>query len=108
MNIKDVELFLAPELQKEREKSMNTKIINGREVKYLDVIHHSTTGKLDLWSRIKMLFGKKITFTVEIYTQHEHCIVVGAIPNAHVERVFKRKSIGMCDTPFSEKDISKN
>jgi uncharacterized membrane protein len=74
---------------------MEKTIVNGKEIEHLDVIHHSTTGRLDFWSRIKMLFGKQVTFSVVIYTMHEHCIVVGAVPNAWVGPLIKPKNKGM-------------
>lgn len=40
-----------------------TKIINGREITYKDVIHHDTTTVFDFKDRIKILFGKKVTIS---------------------------------------------
>jgi hypothetical protein len=58
--------------------------INGREVEYLDVIHHTTTIKFKFWDRIKILLGKEVITSSEIYTQHEWCKVVGSEAKTHV------------------------
>lgn len=71
------------------------KTINGREFEYLDVIHHTTTTKFKFWDRVKILFGKEIMVSSEIYTQHEWCRIIGSESRASVAPLIKRKSVGM-------------
>jgi hypothetical protein len=78
------------------------KTINGREVEYLDVIHHTTTTKFKFWDRIKILLGKEVITSSELYTQHEWCKVVGSEAKTHVAPLIKRKSIGMMHSCGSE------
>lgn len=73
---------------------MKEKSINGRKVNYLDVIHHTTTTHLNFWDRIKVLLGKEIIVQSEIYTQHEHCIVVGSEAKGFVPRLIPKKQKG--------------
>lgn len=76
------------------------KTINGREVEYLDVIHHTTTAKFKFWDRIKILLGKEVITSSELYTQHEWCKVVGSEAKTHVAPLIKRKSVGMMHKCF--------
>lgn len=78
------------------------KTINGREVEYLDVIYHITTPKFKFWDRIKILLGKEVITSSEIYTQNEWCIVVGSKAKTHVAPLIKRKSVGMMHSCGSE------
>lgn len=76
------------------------KTINGREVEYLDVIHHTTTTKFKFWDRIKILLGKEVITSSELYTQHEWCKVVGSEAKSSVAPLIVKKSkgmINMCD-----------
>lgn len=75
------------------------KVINGREVEYLDVVHHSTTTKFKMWDRIKILLGKKAVTSSELYTQHDWCKVVGSEAKTYVERLIPKKSVGMMHSP---------
>ena len=78
------------------------KTINGREVEYLDVILHTTTTKFKFWDRIKILLGKEVITSSELYTQHECCKVVGSEAITHVAPLIKRKSVGMMHSCGSE------
>jgi hypothetical protein len=72
-----------------------TKTINGREIEYLDVVHHTTRTKFKMWDRIKILLGKEVVTESELFTQHEHCLVVGSEAKSYVIRLIPRKSKGM-------------
>lgn len=74
---------------------VSKKTINGREIEYLDVIHHSTTTKFNLWDRIKILLGCEVIISSEIYTQHEWCKVVGSEAKTRVAPLIKRNHRGM-------------
>lgn len=70
------------------------KKINGKEVEYLDVVHHTTTTKFGFWDRIKILLGKEVITNSELYTDHEHCIIVGSTAKTHVPPIITRKQKG--------------
>jgi delta-aminolevulinic acid dehydratase/porphobilinogen synthase len=79
---------------------VNSKILNGREIKYLDVVKHHTTGvKFGFWERIKILFGIPFDIHVDIYTTHGHCNVVGGETDLFVRDWFKKKPKQMSSTP---------
>lgn len=71
------------------------KIINGKEVEYSDVIHHTTTTSFNFWDRIKILLGKNLITTSQIYTTNELCHIVGSEAQAEVEPLINRKSLPM-------------
>lgn len=50
---------------------------NGKK-EYVEVIHHTTTSHFTTWERIKILFGKPVIVTSELYTTDEKVIIVGA------------------------------
>lgn len=71
------------------------KTVNGREIEYLDVVHHSTTTKFNWWDRIKILLGKSAVTNSELYTQHDWCKIVGSEAMTSVERLMPKKSVSM-------------
>lgn len=78
----------------------NKKNINGREIEYLDIIHHHTETKFDVWDRIKILFHGKCRISSEIYTK-EVCHVQGSEAIASVPPIFRRKQkhVGFSHSP---------
>ena len=70
------------------------KIIDGKEIEYLDVIYHTVTTRFSFWDRIRILFGKEAITRSELYTQHEWCKVVGSEAKTHVMPLISRKSTG--------------
>ena len=68
-----------------------TKVISGREIEYLDVIHHITRTKFKMWDRIKILLGKEVVTESELYTLHENCQIVGSEAKTYVVRLMPRK-----------------
>ncbi len=74
--------------------SKNKIEINGRTIEYLDVVHHRTVTKFGFWDRIKILFGKEVITNSELYTDHEHCIVLGSTAKTHIPPMIIRKSKG--------------
>ncbi len=71
-----------------------TKVINGRSIDYLDVVHHTTTTKFDFWDRIKILFGSEVVTESELYTNHDHCLIVGSEAKTRIPSLIKRKHKG--------------
>jgi len=67
------------------------KVINGREIEYLDVIYHTTTSKFKFWDRVKILFGKEVVTNSKLYTEHEWCKVVGSEAQSSVSPLFSKK-----------------
>lgn len=80
-------------------KNIKTKILNGEEVEYQDVIHHKTTTEFSFWDRIKILFGAKLVIKSELFTGHEFCIIHGSDATSYVEPLIrKRNSEGLSIT----------
>lgn len=67
------------------------KTVNGREIEYLDVIHHNSITSFSFYDRIKILFGKKLHVQSQIYTDHEYCKVLGSDSKTFVEPFFTRR-----------------
>ncbi len=89
-NIFTMEDYFQDEERELMRADVNTKVINGREIKYLDKIIHNTTGiKFSFWDRLKILFGYPIQMNAEIYTTHGHCNVVAGETNVFVPDWFK-------------------
>lgn len=74
------------------------KTIKGREIEYLDVIHHTTYTKFNFWDRIKILLGKEVITNSEIYTQNE-CKIVGSEAKSSISPLIVKKSKGMMHIP---------
>jgi hypothetical protein len=70
------------------------KTINGREIEYLDVIHHHATIQFSVWDRIKILIGKKVVVSSDIYVMSQCCIVSGSEAVTRVYPLIQRKSKG--------------
>lgn len=87
---------------------VNTVVIDGREIKYLDKIIQNTTGiKFNFWDRLKILFGYPIQISAEIYTTHGHCNVVGGTTSVFVPD-WRKKAKGfmpLTDSYEKTKDI---
>jgi hypothetical protein len=82
-----------------------TKVINGKSIDYLDVVHHTTTTKFKMWDRIKILFGKEIITQSELYTNHDHCLILGTTAKSYVPPIIRRKEKGgVCMTPMDTQE----
>ncbi len=68
--------------------------VNGRMVTHKDVIHHTTTTVFGFFDRIKILFGRKVFITSQIYTMNDTCEVICSKAHTVVEKIFKNKSTG--------------
>lgn len=66
------------------------KIVNGREIEFVDTIHHHTETKFDWKDRIRILFGRMSYTHSQIYTK-EIVNVSGSEATVRVQPLFKRK-----------------
>jgi len=66
-------------------------VVNNDIVEHLDVIISTTTTTFSWRDRVRILFGKKLTTTTNIYTMHDHCQVVASEAKTVVEPIRKRK-----------------
>ena len=71
-----------------------TKMINGRLISYNDVIYHTTYSVFGFWDRLRILFGKELRVSSELYTK-EPCSVLGSEAKAHVSPFIKEKNTRM-------------
>lgn len=90
-NIMAMDDYFVDEPRDLERAEVNTTVINGREIKYLDKIIHNTTGiRFNFMERLKILFGYPIQMNVEIYTTHGHYNVVAGETNVFVPDWFKK------------------
>lgn len=66
------------------------KLSSGKEIEYLDVIHHRTITHISFWDRVKILLGRTLMVESEIYTK-EVCNVVASESKPHIPPLFKKK-----------------
>ncbi len=73
------------------EPMYDEKTINGKSIKYSAVIHHVTVSRLSFWDRIRVLFGKSIRVSSNIYTLTPNVDIVASEASEEVEPLFKKK-----------------
>lgn len=66
------------------------KVINGREIEFLESIHHETISVFDWKDRIRILFGRPTRIVSQIYTKNS-AIVSGSEAQVYVTPLIKRK-----------------
>ena len=66
------------------------KIVQGREIEYIESIHHETVTVFDWKDRIRILFGRPTRIVSEIYTKNS-AIVSGSEAQVYVTPLVKRK-----------------
>jgi len=68
---------------------LNRKEVNGRWIKYLDVIYHSTVSQFGFWDRVKILFGREVRIESELFTMNLHSKIVTSGANTFVPPLFR-------------------
>lgn len=66
------------------------KTIQGREIEFLESIHHETITVFDWKDRIRILFGRPTRIVSQIYTKNS-AIVSGSEAQVYVTPIIKRK-----------------
>ena len=66
---------------------------------FKDAVIHSVNIKVDFWSRIRMLFGKKMNYFIRIKTENFIGNTLCEEQRVSVEPFIKRKPIGMIHEP---------
>lgn len=74
-----------------------TKMVQGRQIVYKDVVHSNITVKFGCMDRIRILFGRKVYVESTVYTAHDECLVVGSESKAWAEPIFIKKEGGMSE-----------
>lgn len=76
------------------------KNINGREIEFLESIHHETVTVFDWKDRIRILFGRPTRIVSQIYTKNS-AIVSGSEAQVYVTPIIKRKpkTMGLVMSP---------
>jgi len=82
-----------------KEDTIRLLLVNGKEIEYLAVIHHTLTISFGFWDKVRILFGKKAIIHSQIYTMNQESLVVGCEADANIEPIIKRKSIQMTHCP---------
>lgn len=90
----------------ENKSSYIKKTIQGREIEYLESIHHETITVFDWKDRIRILFGRPSRIISQIYTKNS-AIVSGSEAQVYVTPIFKRKpkTMGLV-APSGETDFT--
>ena len=70
--------------QKKRGSGYETKIVNGKEIKYVGVIRFNSITNLNFWARLNILFGMEVLADCALYTQSRYVEVVGSEIDIHI------------------------
>jgi hypothetical protein len=83
------------------------KVINGREIEYLESIHHETISVFDWKDRIRILFGRPCRIVSQIYTKNS-AIVSGSDAQVYVTPIIKRKpkTMGLVGPGWNATDLT--
>jgi hypothetical protein len=74
----------------ENKIAFEKKVVNGREIEFLESIHHETVTVFDWKDRIRILFGRPTRIVSQIYTKNS-AIVSGSEAQVYVTPLIKRK-----------------
>lgn len=83
------------------------KVVQGREIEFLQSIHHETITVFDWKDRIRILFGRPTRVVSQIYTKNS-AIVSGSEAQVYVTPIIKRKpkTMGLVMSPPNGTDFT--
>ena len=70
--------------QKKQGSGYETKIVNGKEIKYIGTIRFNSITNLTFRNRLAILFGMEVLADCSIYTQSSHVKTVGSEIDIHI------------------------
>ncbi len=68
-----------------------TTTVDGKEIEHKDVLYHEINGlSFGFWSRLKILFGKKLSIHVNYYTMNNKIKLVDSSTKILFQGMFKK------------------
>lgn len=75
---------------------MNKEIVEGKELEFGDCLHNNTEVHFDWKDKIKILFGRPLIISLQIYVKNERVDILKSTAQSFVSpiRLFKKKFKG--------------
>lgn len=85
----------------------NKKVVNGREIEYLEGLHTRVEIHFSFIDKMKILFGFMATVNVDVYLEEPKATVVATESSVHLPPFIKSKPMGMM-SPYDDDDSLKS